>query len=262
MGTRIKVDEDTLIELSLSFRKALNELKDDLEKLMRRTRILSEEIEERIKKNRNSIMSLQNKINMENAKKEPEKPNTAAIQRWSQKIADLETQNAELMDQEEQMQTKFQRMKQRVKETRDVITRGNSAIEYFVKEFFGDSVNLTSAIHSQTVRENRRMGRKVESKQTKNFKHCHLKAQEQITIRTNAGTRFRIDAIGLRRSGKLDLTEIKSSETAPLTKNQRKGFEELRRGGGTVVGKGKGFFGNGYEIPKGTRVKVIRPSNL
>lgn len=29
--------------------------------------------------------------------------------------------------------------------------------------------------------------------------------------------------------------------------------------GGTVVGKGKGIFTGGYQIPEGTEVKIIRP---
>lgn len=55
------------------------------------------------------------------------------------------------------------------------------------------------------------------------------------------------------------INEFKSSSTAPLTKNQKVGFPQLELGGGTVVGKGKGVFTEGYEIPAGTKVEIIRP---
>ena len=52
---------------------------------------------------------------------------------------------------------------------------------------------------------------------------------------------------------------MKSSLVAPLTKNQKIGFPSLFENGGVVVGKGKGFFVGGTEIPKGTYVETIRP---
>lgn len=48
---------------------------------------------------------------------------------------------------------------------------------------------------------------------------------------------------------------------APFTKNQIKGFPELRDSGGKVVGVGKRSFNEGFEIPKGTRVEVVRPDS-
>lgn len=68
------------------------------------------------------------------------------------------------------------------------------------------------------------------------------------------------NAIGLDKdTGNVVINEYKSSPTAPLTKNQKIGFPELKNGGGVVVGKGKGIFIGGYEIPTGTEVKIIRP---
>lgn len=36
-------------------------------------------------------------------------------------------------------------------------------------------------------------------------------------------------------------------------------FKDFLSSGGTVVGKGKGIFTNGYQIPVGLKVEVIRP---
>jgi len=55
------------------------------------------------------------------------------------------------------------------------------------------------------------------------------------------------------------IQEYKSSVTAPLTKNQTKGFPELQSGGGTVIGKGKGIFIGGTPPIPPTKVEIIRP---
>ncbi|MDD5936938.1 MAG: hypothetical protein PUC65_15480 [Clostridiales bacterium] len=55
-----------------------------------------------------------------------------------------------------------------------------------------------------------------------------------------------------------DMMKVKSSQNAPLTPNQTKGFPDLEIGGGTVVGKGKGVFTGGYTIPAGTKVEIVR----
>ena len=55
------------------------------------------------------------------------------------------------------------------------------------------------------------------------------------------------------------INEFKSSATATLTSNQKIAFPQIMEEGGTVVGKGKGIFTGGYQIPAGTEVKIIRP---
>ena len=72
--------------------------------------------------------------------------------------------------------------------------------------------------------------------------------------------KIRVDAIGYDKDGNLIIKEFKSSSTAPLTRNQRKAFVELKNSGGTVVREGKGIFIGGFEIPEGIDVKVIRPN--
>lgn len=46
--------------------------------------------------------------------------------------------------------------------------------------------------------------------------------------------------------------------TATFTKNQQTGYPSLAKNGGVVVGKGKGQFTGGTQIPP-TEVKVARP---
>ena len=71
--------------------------------------------------------------------------------------------------------------------------------------------------------------------------------------------RTRVDAIGLDTNGNVVIDEYKSSLTAPLTDNQKISFPEIFESGATVVGKGKGIFSGGYQIPSGTKVTIIRP---
>lgn len=91
------------------------------------------------------------------------------------------------------------------------------------------------------------------------FSQEYENAQREITIVTNEGTKIRVDAIATDEEGNVIIQEYKSSETAPYTSNQEKGFPELQNSGGKVVGEGKGDFTEGYEIPSGTRVEVVRP---
>ena len=85
-------------------------------------------------------------------------------------------------------------------------------------------------------------------------------AVEQITIKTPSGVKTRVDAIGLDTNGNVVIQEYKSSLTAPLTNNQARAFPEIFESGGVVVGKGKGIFTGGYQIPAGTEVTMARPN--
>jgi hypothetical protein len=52
--------------------------------------------------------------------------------------------------------------------------------------------------------------------------------------------------------------ECKASETAPLTRNQKRAFPEIEQSGGRIMGKGKPGFPGGTQIPP-TRVEILRP---
>jgi hypothetical protein len=119
--------------------------------------------------------------------------------------------------------------------------------------------NNSSKSKAEILADNRAKGRAFEQQEFLKFSSKYNNAVEHITIKTANGTKTRVDAIGLDADGNVVIYEFKSSDKAPLTKNQEAAFPELLKGGGTIVGKGKGIFTNGYQIPSGTEVKVIRP---
>ncbi len=79
-----------------------------------------------------------------------------------------------------------------------------------------------------------------------------------MTVKTQSGTRTRLDLMGRDANRKVVCTECKASESAPLTKNQKIAFPEIEELGGVVVGKGKPGFPGWTKIPP-TKVNVIRP---
>ena len=112
---------------------------------------------------------------------------------------------------------------------------------------------------AEILARNRANGRAYEQQEFAKFSSQHNHAVKQITVKTSSGVRTRVDAIGLDANGKVVIHEYKSSLTAPLTNNQKIAFPEIFESGATVVGRGKGIFSGGYQIPPGTKVKIIRP---
>ena len=112
---------------------------------------------------------------------------------------------------------------------------------------------------ADVLAQNRANGRAFEQQEFAKFSSQNNKAVEQITVKTPSDVRTRVDAIGLDVNGNVVINEYKSSLTAPLTNNQKAAFPEILERGATVVGKGKGIFTGGYQIPPGTGVKIIRP---
>ncbi|MCX7569426.1 DNA-binding protein [Tumebacillus sp. DT12] len=119
----------------------------------------------------------------------------------------------------------------------------------------------TSSISDKAkqMRENKANGEKFEKEVSNQLSQTHDDVAEQITIRTESGTKTRVDFLGRNKeTGQTEITEAKSSSTAPLTKNQRTAFPEIAESGGTVVGNGKPPYVGGTKIPPG-EVKVVRP---
>jgi hypothetical protein len=84
---------------------------------------------------------------------------------------------------------------------------------------------------------------------------------QQLMIRTNGtNTPIKIDIADLTKNNLIKcLTECKSSDTAGFTKNQKIGFPDLEKNGGTVISTNK-------PVQKGTqiapqKVNVVRPSS-
>ena len=124
----------------------------------------------------------------------------------------------------------------------------------------GASKTIKGGSQADVLAKNRANGRAFEEAKMSEFSSGVNNAVEQITIKTNQGTKIRVDAMGTdKNTGNVIINEFKSSATAPLTKNQIKGFPELQKSGGVVVGKGKGIFTGGYQVPP-TKVEIIRPN--
>ena len=108
---------------------------------------------------------------------------------------------------------------------------------------------------------NRNNGQKFEVEAFEAFKGTAKFLEKQVTIKVG-DTKVRVDAIGVftdeNGNDIIQILEFKSSETAPLTRNQAKVFSTIQTEGGVVVGAGKGFFHGGKLIPAGTPVKIIR----
>ena len=91
----------------------------------------------------------------------------------------------------------------------------------------------------------------------------------EVSIRPNtadgpADYLVRLDGIGIDRSTQeLLLFEAKGSATAPLTRNQRRGFPLIERYGGTVVGRNGGTAAPAVTaIRQGSSVQVFRPGDI
>lgn len=110
------------------------------------------------------------------------------------------------------------------------------------------------------LRSNVKQGKQFETGELKRLTQTGnlTETQPQITIKTG-DVRTRVDAMSITPSGEIRLFEFKSSSTAPLTKNQKIAYPSLLESGGSVVGAGKGTFTEGFSIPQGTYVEIIRP---
>ena len=112
---------------------------------------------------------------------------------------------------------------------------------------------VESGSKADVLAQNRANGRVFEQQEFAKFSSKNNNAVEQITVKTSSGVRTRVDAIGLDANGNVVINEFKSSLAAPLTNNQKIAFPEIFESGATVVGKGKGIFTGGYQIPSGTK---------
>ncbi len=120
----------------------------------------------------------------------------------------------------------------------------------------------------------------ISKKQGKNFSDIECEkfhsrypmSDREITIETvvdGKKAKFRIDQMGYDERGNLILREMKSSPTAPLTKQQKltwgknvtsKSRFGILENGGVVKGRvNKELFPGGFQIPSGTKIQIVRP---
>lgn len=117
----------------------------------------------------------------------------------------------------------------------------------------------TTSNKATILQQNKAKGAAFERTRFAAFKAKYSNAETQITIKIG-DTRTRLDAIAVGPDGKTYIEEYKSSQTAPLTRNQSEIFEALKTKDAVVVGGGKGIFTKGVVIPAGTPVTVVRPT--
>jgi RHS repeat-associated protein len=112
------------------------------------------------------------------------------------------------------------------------------------------------------VVENAKQGKQFEGVVTENLKQTgHKNVAEQVTVKPNGGGKnVRLDNVS-KKDGQIKLTDAKSSATAPHTNNQKTGYPEIEKNGGTVVGKGKPGYPRGTKIPP-TKIDIIRPKDI
>jgi len=111
---------------------------------------------------------------------------------------------------------------------------------------------------STQFEKNKAAGAAFEDKSYPPFAEEMDESAQQVTIKTESGTRTRLDMIGRDSNGDIACVECKASDTAPLTRNQKQAFPELEQSGGVIVGKGKPGFPGGTVLPP-TRVDILRP---
>ncbi|MDP8100094.1 hypothetical protein QJU32_09600, partial [Pasteurella atlantica] len=133
---------------------------------------------------------------------------------------------------------------------------------YFVINSDGKQVKVKSPFgnsnKSKILQNNRINGADFEEAYKKRLEKNEENVQQQVTLKTSSGIKTRIDFISKGKTGEVKCIECKSSQTAPLTKNQRKAFSEIEKSGATVIGKGKDGFDSGTIIPP-TKIEIVRP---
>lgn len=111
---------------------------------------------------------------------------------------------------------------------------------------------------STQLEKNKIAGAAFEEEAYSGFSEEMEESGQQVTIKTESGTRTRLDMIGRDANGDIACVECKASDTAPLTRNQKRAFPEIEQSGGRIMGKGKPGFPGGTQIPP-TRVEILRP---
>ncbi|CAI8898792.1 Pyocin [Pseudomonas sp. IT-194MI4] len=113
---------------------------------------------------------------------------------------------------------------------------------------------------STRLENNKKQGKAFEDASYDKYSETRPEAAREVTVKTDSGVKTRIDMMGRDTDGEISCVECKSSDTAPLTKNQKTAFPEIEKTGATVVGKGKPGFPGGTKIPP-TRIEILRPDS-
>ena len=122
----------------------------------------------------------------------------------------------------------------------------------------GVKTKVSSPNPPTNVQQNSEKGKEFEQKHYEKYQQENITSQREITIKTESGTKVRVDMIGKDKNGVINCVECKSSQMAPLTDNQKIGYPDLEKNGGIIVGEGKPGFEGGTKLPP-TKVEIVRP---
>ena len=109
------------------------------------------------------------------------------------------------------------------------------------------------------LKQNQTVGKEFKVAQTENFKQIASHVENRITIATIIDgqiKKIQVDAIGFDSNGKIRIQDYTASSN--ISSKRQAILDNIERNGGVIVGKGKGKFVGGVEIPKGTRIDVIK----
>ena len=109
------------------------------------------------------------------------------------------------------------------------------------------------------LKQNQTVGKEFKIAQTENFKQIANHVENRITIATTVDGQIKkvqVDAIGFDSNGKIRIQDYTASSN--ISSKRQAILDNIERNGGVIVGKGKGKFVGGVEIPKGTRIDVIK----
>ena len=112
------------------------------------------------------------------------------------------------------------------------------------------------------LKQNQTVGKEFKVAQTENFKQIASHVENRITIATTVDGQIKkvqVDAIGFDSNGKIRIQDYTASSN--ISSKRQAILDNIERNGGVIVGKGKGKFVGGVEIPKGTRIDVVNSSN-
>ncbi len=142
-----------------------------------------------------------------------------------------------------------------------ILTRGQTVTGVSTSQM-STSIKLTQKeLKQKTLKENSEKGAKFENAVAESIKNdgTSTNIQTQVSIKPEGGSKnVKVDVVSTN-NGNINLTEAKSSSTAPLTKNQKEGYPLIEKNGGTIVGQGKPGYEGGTKIGP-TKVDVIRPN--
>jgi RHS repeat-associated protein len=117
---------------------------------------------------------------------------------------------------------------------------------------------------SERLLQNGAKGAKFEKELVKEVMKTEKNVVEQVSIKAKNGAKTKMDVVSKvddTENAAIVLREAKSSQTAPLRKNQKSAHASIEKDGGVVVGDGKPGVPGGTVIPP-TKVIVVRPEDL